>query len=228
MSDETRSVTAEASQQFMHRVGGAIMVVLALIALGIAYYHPGNVGFFGPVVMPIVISIAVGVAGAAVASGQLRLRSPQDFFGGAALVALAVVAMLASLDLPGMRGFAFGPGTAPRLFATLLAGVGGAVSISGFLLDGPPLQHFAIRGPLFLTAAVFCFAGTIRPLGLVAASYLTILVSAGATPEVRWHETAIWGVILTIFCAVLFTCPCNIGGIPIPGLNLPMQLFPRF
>ncbi len=34
-----------------------------------------------------------------------------------ALILLALIAFVASNDLPGMRGFAFGPGTAPRLFA---------------------------------------------------------------------------------------------------------------
>ena len=47
----------------------------------------------------------------------LPLRNPKDFFGGALLVGLGLFALWASSDLPGMRGFAFGPGTAPRLFA---------------------------------------------------------------------------------------------------------------
>ena len=68
--------------------------------------------------MPRLFALLVGLAGAAVATGRLTVRAPQDFYGGAALVGLAVVAMLASNELPGQRGFAFGPGTAPRLFAT--------------------------------------------------------------------------------------------------------------
>ena len=75
-----------------------------------------------------------------------------------------------------------------------------------------------MRGPFFLTAAVFSFAACIRPLGLVVASYVTILISACATNDVNWRETAIWGVILTAFCAILFPY----------GLNLPMQLCPKF
>jgi putative tricarboxylic transport membrane protein len=62
-----------------------------------------------------------------------------------AAVALAAFALFAcgpSSDLPGMRGFAFGPGTAPRLFAYLLLGVGVGVALIGLLTDGPPSEAF--------------------------------------------------------------------------------------
>ena len=54
-------------------------------------------------------------------SGLLRVKNQQDFYGGMALILLSLIAFVASNDLPGMRGFAFGPGTAPRLFAFTLA-----------------------------------------------------------------------------------------------------------
>jgi hypothetical protein len=55
------------------------------------------------------------------------IRNPDDLIGGLVLIGIALFAFYASYDLPGMRGFAFGPGTAPRLFATLLLGFGVAV-----------------------------------------------------------------------------------------------------
>lgn len=202
------------------------------------------------------------------------IRNPQDFWGGVALMLLAAFALWAGSDLPGMRGFAFGPGTAPRLFAFGLMGVGALVAVIGLLTDGPPtephslsgplggavllavlipmtiyasrvgkqiaglpvdvvvaalevvvllalalvLARFCPRGPVFITAATLVFAVTIRPLGLVTASFVSILISAAATEEVRWVETVIWAVVLTIFCALLFPW----------GLNLPLQLWPRF
>src|SRR5262245_52328244 len=82
------------------------------------------------------------------------IRNPKDFWGGVALIGLAVFALWASRDLPGMHGFAFGPGTAPRLFAGALAVLGAGVAIVGFLTDGPGLERFYIRGPLFITAAL--------------------------------------------------------------------------
>src|ERR1043165_1666979 len=202
------------------------------------------------------------------------IRSPRDFWGGVGLIVLAVFALWASSDLPGMRGFAFGPGTAPRMFAYAMIFLGFAVSAVGLFTDGPPEEPFAFsgplgggllvavlipityysnrighlvagvspdiivaavgavvvlalafalmrvapRGPLFITAATLIFAVTVRPLGLVFASFVSLVVSAYATEEIRWVETLIWAVVLTTFCSILFPW----------GLNLPLQLWPRF
>ncbi|MGB6272485.1 MAG: hypothetical protein WBF44_12940, partial [Pseudolabrys sp.] len=67
---------------------------------------------------------------------RFKVRGPRDFYGGLALIGLAIIAILTSGDLPGTHGFAFGPGTAPRLFAGLLAIVGALVALSGLLVDG--------------------------------------------------------------------------------------------
>ena len=47
------------------------------------------------------------------------IRNPQDFWGGMALLLFALFTLWAGSDLPGMRGFAFGPGTAPRMRSNL-------------------------------------------------------------------------------------------------------------
>jgi putative tricarboxylic transport membrane protein len=67
---------------------------------------------------------------------SFSIRSPRDFWGGLILVAVAILAIWASRDLPGQRGFAFGPGTAPRLFAGLLVGLGTLVALVGLVSDG--------------------------------------------------------------------------------------------
>jgi putative tricarboxylic transport membrane protein len=134
-----------------------------------------------------------------------------------ALVALAAFALWASYDLPGMRGFAFGPGTAPRIFAFVLGALGLAVAVTGLTTKGPGIDRFYFRGPIFITISVLLFAWLVRPMGLVIASFLSILAAAGATPEARVLETLIWGALLTAFCCFLFPY----------ALNLPMQLWPN-
>jgi len=145
------------------------------------------------------------------------IRAPRDFWGGVALIALALFALWASRDLPGMRGFAFGPGTAPRIFAIVLGALGLAVSITGLTTKGPGIERFYFRGPFFITLSVALFAWLVRPLGLVIASFLSIMAAAGATPDARLIETLVWGAVLTGFCVFLF---------PI-ALNLPLQLWPN-
>jgi putative tricarboxylic transport membrane protein len=155
-------------------------------------------------------------AGGATGGGSF-IRGPREFWGGVALILVALFAYWASRDLPGMRGFAFGPGTAPRMFAIVLALLGLLVAITGLTTKGPGIDRFYFRGPVFVTLSVVLFAWLVRPLGLVIASYLSILAAAGATPEARVIETLIWAALLTAFCCLLF---------PI-ALNLPLQLWPN-
>ena len=145
------------------------------------------------------------------------IRNPQDFWGGVALVAFAVFTLWASGDLPGMRGFAFGPGTAPRLFSWLLVATGAAVAINGLIVAGPPLEKWGIRAPVLFIASVVFFGATVRPLGLIISAFFTLMIASTATREVRWIEAAIWSAARTAFCVGLF----------VYGLNLPLQLWPR-
>jgi hypothetical protein len=149
---------------------------------------------------------------------RARLRAPQDYYGGVALVAIALFALWASSDLQGMHGFSFGAGTAPRMFGLLLLGLGAAVAVIGVMTDGAELAIYHWRGPLFVSLAILTFAVAIRPLGLVVAGLASFLIAALGTPETRWGETLLVGVGLTIGCALLF--PYVLG--------LPMPLFPRF
>jgi len=113
--------------------GGVIIVVIALLLFLSTFYVTSPT-------VPRVLSILVGVVAIAVAAGLVPVRSPQDFYGGLALVLLAIFALVASAELPGQRGFAFGPGTAPRLFAGALALMGGIVALIGVFADGPRIE----------------------------------------------------------------------------------------
>jgi putative tricarboxylic transport membrane protein len=163
----------------------------------------------------IVLFIAAGLA---VTLRFLDVKNQQDFYGGMALILLSLTAFVASNDLPGMRGFAFGPGTAPRLFAFTLGVLSLAVVVVSLITPGPQVTRYKIRGVVFITGAILAFAATIRPLGLVIASFSTVVICAAAADDVKWRETILWAVILTAFCSFLFPY----------GLNLPFQLWPRF
>lgn len=214
MSDATPSWSrTDASQKHYDLIGGLVLVVAAVILLATSFLLQNPV--------PLTVRGAVvifGAVGLAVSMGWLRVLNPQDFYGGMALILLALVAFVASNDLPGMRGFAFGPGTAPRLFALALALLSLAVVVTGLLTKGPHVTPYNMRGVVFITGAILAFAATIRPLGLVVASFSCVVICAAATDDIKWRETVIWAAVLTAFCAFLFPY----------GLNLPFQLWPRF
>jgi len=163
---------------------------------------------------------------------QFKVRGPREFYGGLALIALAIVAILASGDLPGQHGFAFGPGTAPRMFATMLAIVGALVALTGLLVEGPKIEPFAIKGPAYVLAAILLFAALIRGIdlrmiglpfkvpsfGLVVSTFTAFMVSIMGSSEMRWVESLTAAVAMTAFCVGLFTYL----------LGLPFQLWPAF
>jgi len=259
----------EEARRRYNLIGGVILTIAGLSLLGTSFM------LHSPVHLAVRASIIVFAAvGIAIAAGLIKVQNPQDVYGGMALILLALIAFVASNELPGMRGFAFGPGTAPRMFAYCLLALGVAISLVGLLSDGEPPEQFATsgpfggavlllvlipltlfsgriskilpgvsadvvyaavtavvvvvlafvlmrvapRGPLFITAATIVFGVTVRPLGLVFASFISLIVSAYATDEIRWIETIIWAAVLTLFCSLLFPY----------GLNLPLQLWPRF
>jgi len=216
MSDATPSgdwSRSAAAQRQYNLVGGAILAVagLGLLATSFLLQNPVPLTVRGSVI----IFIAVGIA---ISAGLLRVQNPQDVYGGMALVMLALIAFVASNDLPGMRGFAFGPGTAPRLFAFTLAILSLGVVVGGLLTRGPEVSGYKLRGVIFIIGAILAFAATIRPLGLVTASFATVVICAAAAEDVKWRETLIVAIVITTFCSILFPY----------GLNLPFQLWPRF
>jgi putative tricarboxylic transport membrane protein len=192
-------------------IGGLIVAVLAVFFLGWAFFVPNTL-------TPRLLAAALVVVGIGAAIGVLPVHGPRDLYGGVALIMLATVALIASADLPGQRGFAFGPGTAPRLFSFVLAAIGAAVALGGVFAEGPPIEKYRIRGPFFVIIAILAFAAMIRPLGLVPATFLAFMISIMGSTEMRWIESLIAAVGMTLFCVLLF----------VYLLNLPFQLWPRF
>jgi putative tricarboxylic transport membrane protein len=149
---------------------------------------------------------------------SFSIRSPRDFWGGLVLIAVGILAIWASRDLPGQRGFAFGPGTAPRLFSGLLVGFSAVVALSGLIMDGPRIEKYKVRGPVLVIFAILGFAAMIRPLGMVPASFVTFMVAILGSKEMRVLESFVAAAVMTAFCVLLF----------VYLLNLPFQLWPRF
>jgi putative tricarboxylic transport membrane protein len=76
-----------------------------------------------------------------------------------------------------------------------------------------PLGRWSVRGPLLVLGAVVAFGLAIRPLGLLIAGPLAIVIAALASDEVRWKETLAFGAAMTVFCIGLFKFAL---GLPIP------------
>jgi hypothetical protein len=179
-----------------------------------------------------VLGFALGMLALVILGLRVHVPNHRDYYGGLALILLALVAFWAGGDLAGMRGFSFGAGTAPRLFACGLAIVASVITVSGLVTEGEPIGGYAVRGPVYITLAILAFAFLIRGVnfywgatlvkipafGLFIASFTCFVISAAASKETRWAESLITAAALTVFCWFLF----------VYLLGLPFQLWPRF
>jgi len=152
-------------------------------------------------------------AGAGRPRSWTALLARQDFLGGMVGIAGSAFVFWQAADLPiGTMG-GMGPGMLPKTLAVALAVLSALLVVDGVAEGGPVLERWTIRGPLFVLGAVVVFGLAVRPLGLVVAGPLAIVISALASSEVRWKETILVGVVVTAFCIGLFKFAL---GLPIP------------
>ncbi len=147
-----------------------------------------------------------------------RLRNPGNLIGGLALIALALFTFWQISDLEVGRAMRMGPGYFPRLLAILIAAMGVLlIAISAFQ-PGPRLERWSLGKLALVLGSIVIFALAIRPLGLIVAGAILIVMSTLAAPGTRWKETLIFGVALLVFVTLLF---------PV-ALGLPIAIWPRF
>jgi putative tricarboxylic transport membrane protein len=92
----------------------------------------------------------------------------------------------------------------PKSVAVLFGLLGALLVVDSFLEAGLPLEPWSFRGPVLVALAIVAFGLTVRPLGLVVAGPIAIVIAAVASDEVRWVETIVVGVLMTAVCVGLF------------------------
>lgn len=137
----------------------------------------------------------------------------QDFVGGLTVIVTAGFAFWQAADLPTGTLGGMGPGMLPRGLAVLLGLLAVLLVIDGVGGGGARLEPWSIRGPVLVLGAAVAFGLAVRPLGLIVAGPLAIVISAFASDEVRWGETLLFGGLMTAFCIGLFKFAL---GLPIP------------
>ncbi len=99
---------------------------------------------------------------------------------------------------------------------------GQAWQIGHLILSGIAIVlMFAAFGPRSLwviLASVVMFGYLLKPLGLVAATIILIVISAAGGHEFRWKEATLLAIGLAIFSVFAF----------VRGLGLPMNIWPGF
>ena len=147
----------------------------------------------------------------------MRIRNPTDFWTGLLFGAFGLfAAVYAAFAYRMGSAVRMGPGYFPTWIGGLVAILGLVVALRALQLDGPRLPHMRLRPVLFVLGASIAFGYLLKPLGMVLATMLLVIISAGGGHEFRWREVLPLAVGLSVFAVGVF----------VYGLGLPFPLWP--
>ena len=147
-----------------------------------------------------------------------KIRHPKDFAAGFMFIAFGVAAIAIGSGYPLGVAARMGPGYFPRILGILLIVLGAVVTFRALRLDGARITLESPRPLLIVLGSIVLFALIARPLGLVVATILLIVVSSAASTEFRWKEALISAVLLAALAVAGF----------IWGLGLQFSVWPTF
>jgi hypothetical protein len=190
---------------------GLIAGLFLLVLAALSYF--GWNGY----ALPLPFVLAIAIIGASFLIGSFApLASPQDFASGVFMLVLATIAVAGSTKLNFSTSTGVGPGMMPRALGVMVAVMGLILIFQAFFVKGQGLDRWSLRGLVFVLGAALIFSWTIRPLGLMIAGPLAVIVSGFADRDTRLLEVVIYGVLLTVGCWLLFSL----------ALRLPIPVWP--
>jgi len=147
----------------------------------------------------------------------MRVTRSKDFWAGLMFAAIGAAFMIVARNYNMGTAVRMGPAYFPTVVGGMLVAVGLIVLLKAFLVDSGPVPRMYLL-PLVIVLASVCFFGVLlRPLGLVIASAVLIVVGALGGKEFRWKEMVLLTAILVAFSVAVF----------VYGLGLPFQLWPE-
>lgn len=131
-------------------------------------------------------------------------RLSRDAVAGLFLIFVAAASYFGIRELPLGDPSGIGPGLVPKLVSGLIAVLGLVIMALGLASTSGRLESISVRGPLFVLGAVVLFGALIRPLGIVVAGPLAVLLAGAADRETRPVELVIFALVLSALSIGLF------------------------
>lgn len=148
----------------------------------------------------------------------MRIKNPTDFWTGLIFGGLGLfVSLYAATHYQLGSAIRMGPGYFPTVIGALVALLGLALTLSALRIPGPRVPRLHLRPMLLILAAGVAFGYLLKPLGLVLATAVLIVVSALGGHEFRWREALALAAVLVLFSIGVF----------VYGLGLPFPLWPQ-
>jgi hypothetical protein len=148
-------------------------------------------------------------------------RALKDILAGAIFIALGLAFALGALAYEVGDPLRMGPGYMPLALGILLAGLGVAVIVKGFLAgEAEAIGGAEWRAIVLIVTALLFFGLTVRGLGVAGALLGTTLLASLARARTPLVEVAVISIGLTVLSVVLFIYVLQLR-LPLTGPWLP-------
>ena len=148
------------------------------------------------------------------------LKNPKDFWSGVmfAAVGFAFAIIVQVYDYPMGTASRMGAGYFPFVLGLMLGILGLVIVGESLVTKGGPIDKLAWRPLIWVLSAFVIFGLTAKPLGLVIAIVLLVMISSYGGHEFKWKEAIISSAILAAGSVAVF----------VYGLKLPFPIWPEF
>lgn len=147
----------------------------------------------------------------------MKHRDYQDIAGGLLLTALGVFVALYSNQYDMGTPARMGPGFFPRVLGWILAVLGVLIALPAFFRAGPPVK-VQWTNAVCVLGSIVVFAATLRPAGILLATFIAAFVASLADKEITWKGR----VYVSLGVAVVT------WGVFIFGLSMRLPVWPAF
>jgi len=148
----------------------------------------------------------------------MRIKSPKNFWAGLMFIVFGLFFMIGAGNYELGSAARMGPAYFPTMLGGLLAVIGGVVFSQSFVVSGGKVAGISLRLLFFITVALLLFGYLLKPIGLVLALALLVIVSAFAGHEFKWREVLVLALALILLSVLVF----------VKGLGQPFPLWPKF
>lgn len=138
-----------------------------------------------------------------------------DIIGGLLMLAIGLFAAIKGQEYEFGVLQRMGPGYFPVVLGTMLAIMGLIIAVPAFFRSGSAVQ-VAWKSFLLIMASIVVFALTLKSLGIVVATALSVVVSSLADNETRWKGRLLIAAGVALLTYVIF----------IMGLSMVLPVWP--
>jgi len=143
----------------------------------------------------------------------MRQRDLGDILGGLLMIVIGLFAVWYAQRYAFGSPRQMGPGFFPVVLGWVLAGLGVLILLPALRRAGEPVK-FELKPLIVIVSAVAIFGFTLRPLGLVLATMLTVALAAAADR----NFSPLGRVVLPVVLAAMIWLVFRVG----LGMNLPV------